>query len=122
MFQSLRGIVLITALTLNCGAAFAQKDLISANAMMPGCRIFASDNLDMPVKESLAFSVAKCAGLVEGIAYGGYGLGVCNAPEVTVGQLVRLVVKYIDARPERQHENFKLLALEALKAAFQCKR
>jgi hypothetical protein len=38
------------------------------------------------------------------------------------GQSIRVVVKYIDDRPERQHEDFMALALEALRAAWPCKK
>jgi hypothetical protein len=40
---------------------------------------------------------------------------------VATGQMVRVVVSYIDARPARMHEPFKGLALEALRAAWPCK-
>jgi Rap1a immunity proteins len=33
-----------------------------------------------------------------------------------------VVIKYIEARPERMHEQFGKLALEALTAAWPCKR
>jgi hypothetical protein len=35
---------------------------------------------------------------------------------------VAVVIKYIEARPERMHERFGDLALEALTAAWPCKR
>jgi Rap1a immunity proteins len=35
---------------------------------------------------------------------------------------VAVVIKYIEARPERMHEPFADLALEALKAAWPCNR
>jgi hypothetical protein len=41
---------------------------------------------------------------------------------VTVGQTVAVVIKYIEARPERMHEDFGKLAYEALTAAWPCKR
>jgi Rap1a immunity proteins len=40
---------------------------------------------------------------------------------VTVGQEIMVVVAYIDARPARMHENFGVLALEALRTAWPCK-
>ena len=46
--------------------------------------------------------------------------GICKPANVTNFQMVRVVVKYIDDRPERQHENFKVLAIEALGAAWPC--
>jgi Rap1a immunity proteins len=41
---------------------------------------------------------------------------------VTTVQSVAVVVKYIEARPQRMHEPFGKLALEALTAAWPCKR
>ena len=36
-------------------------------------------------------------------------------------QVIRVIVAYIDKRPERMHEDFALLTLEALKNAWPCK-
>jgi hypothetical protein len=35
--------------------------------------------------------------------------------------MVRVVIAYIEARPSRMHENFDLLALEALRTTWPCK-
>jgi hypothetical protein len=115
MFKYLRGIALAAAMTLNCGAAFGQDNHLSANALMPGCRAFLGSYFFR--------NGEQCAGLIEGIAYGAAaGAGVCYEPDVTIGQMVSIVVKYIDDRPARQHEYFKALALEALRAAWPCKK
>jgi Rap1a immunity proteins len=45
----------------------------------------------------------------------------CPPKGVTSGQALRVVVTYIDAIPARMHENFKYLAVEALRAAWPCK-
>ncbi len=44
----------------------------------------------------------------------------CVPSRSTQGQAVRVVMRYIEARPERQHESFVLLALEAFRAAWPC--
>jgi Rap1a immunity proteins len=49
-------------------------------------------------------------------------LGFCVPDRSTVGQAVRVVVAYIDQRPERMHEYFEVLALEALRRAWPCRR
>ena len=41
---------------------------------------------------------------------------------ITIDQGVRVVVAYIDARPERLHERFASLAFQALIAAWPCSR
>jgi hypothetical protein len=44
--------------------------------------------------------------------------GICAPDGVTLAQQVRVVVQYIDERPARMNENFKLLAVEAFQAAW----
>src|SRR4051794_16854802 len=45
----------------------------------------------------------------------------CPPKRVTSEQVVRVVVAYIERRPQRMHENFKELALEALRDAWPCR-
>jgi Rap1a immunity proteins len=48
-------------------------------------------------------------------------LPFCIPDEVTRGQVVRVVIKYIDQHPEQTHELFGFLAYDALKEAWPCK-
>jgi hypothetical protein len=61
-------------------------------------------------------------GIVETLRFTGSMLELCIPNAVTNGQMVRVVVKYIEDRPARMHENFKALAVEALRAAWPCKK
>jgi hypothetical protein len=115
--QFLRGIALVAATLLNCEIALAEVDQHSANSMMPACRAFLLPNPPATVLES--FDSGRCAGVVEGLLYA--ASDICLPPNVVSAQSIRVVVKYIDDRPQRQHENFKALALEALRAAWPCK-
>ena len=110
----LRGIVVLAALMLSGGTVSAEKDFRSANYFMPGCRSFA-DKIQADL-----FLSGICMGSIEGVLYG--RSEVCPPKEVTGGQLARVVVQYIDARPARMHEDFRKLALEAVKAAWPCQR
>jgi Rap1a immunity proteins len=101
------------ALALTVTAAGAEEDIYSANHMMQGCRAF----IRSPSAES--FLAGRCAGVIEAIGYA--DASVCSPKGVTTGQAARVVAAYIDARPARMHENFKLLALEALRTAWPCK-
>jgi hypothetical protein len=47
---------------------------------------------------------------------------LCIPPEVKVGQMVDVVVKYVDARSYRGHEPFSVLIREVLAAAWPCRR
>jgi hypothetical protein len=117
MFRCLRGIVLIAALVLDCGAAFAE-DTTSANYVMAGCRAFLLPKI--PHDTNLNLIAGVCAGIVSGINYA--AADVCPPIGVTSVQSVHIVVNYIDGRPARLNENFNAIALEALRAAWPCKK
>lgn len=118
MVRFLQGIALSAGMMLNSGAAFTANDVMSANIIMPGCRYLLQPETS-PSDKMVYLIAAKCNGLVEGIAFA----AVCTPDgAVTIDQTIRVVVKYIDGRPERQHEDFKALALEALRAAWPCKK
>jgi hypothetical protein len=86
----------------------------SANDLMPGCRaVVENENTDIYMR-------GYCLGLISGVFYS-VSQGICAPAEVTNGQLARVVVQYIDARPGRMHEGFRKFALEAMKAAWPCK-
>jgi hypothetical protein len=109
----LRGIVVVAALMLNGGNGLAAEvDPHSANFIMPGCRE------DLAGKSN--WSVGLCDGLIAGLIYA--NRNICEPDGVTHRQEVRVVAQYIDARPARMHEDFRTLALEALKAAWPCSR
>jgi hypothetical protein len=119
MLQFLRGIALIAAMIMNFGSALAEADMYSANFMIAGCRLLLQPDLPNTSKE--AFYIGQCTGVIEGLIYAASGV-VCLPVGATQGQAIHVVVKYIDDRPARLHENFKPLALEALQAAWPCKK
>jgi hypothetical protein len=119
MFQFLRGIALIGGIMMNCGAAIAASDVTTANGLMPGCRHHLQTD-SPPDDGRLMYLVPYCAGIIEGLIYA--TSAVCLPEGVTHDQGVRVIVKYIDDRPQRLNENFKALAVEALQAAWPCKK
>jgi hypothetical protein len=104
-------IAILLALTMPASA----EDMASANYFLPGCKGFVEK------KKTLASSEALCAGFVTGLAFGISGRDSCQPERVTNNQVVAVVIKYIEARPERMHEQFGDLAIEALAAAWPCK-
>jgi hypothetical protein len=69
----------------------AQPDRYSANYMMPGCHT---------VKDT--YELGLCHGTLEGIRFMGtpaLGKLFCPPEKVVLGQLIRVVVNYIEARP-----------------------
>jgi hypothetical protein len=47
---------------------------------------------------------------------------ICTPPRVTYGQMLDIVGKFLNDHPERRHERKPDLVLDALIAAFPCKR
>ena len=90
----------------------------SANEMLSGCKGLIGDKTP-PLREALR--QGRCAGYVAGLVYA-RSVFLCVPEGATPEQGVRVVIKYIEARPERMHEPFGKLALEALEEAWPCKR
>jgi hypothetical protein len=119
MLHFLRGTALIAALALNSDFAFAEADFNSANYIMPSCRALLE--LDPPQDMNTKFLSAQCRAIVDRLIYASSS-NVCPPKDAAIRQQsVRVVVKYIDELPARRHEQFSALALEALRAAWQCK-
>jgi hypothetical protein len=108
-------ILVVGAITVS--DAFAKEaDIHSANAVVPGCRFFDGSTTSKNPRFD-PFGQGYCVGLLNGLDYDGVR---CRPPEIAWGQLVRVVLKYIDIRPERMHEDFRVLAIEAMKTAWPC--
>jgi hypothetical protein len=113
----------VTALTIT--TANAAENATSAGYMVTHCRA----SLDYPPG---TFIEGYCAGIVVGmvaIAQPLFAPGQSRAagrcidiPEnVSDRQLVEAVVLYVEARPERMQEQFRVLAVQALFDTWPCK-
>jgi hypothetical protein len=121
----------IILLTLSFGLASgakAERDINSANNLLPGCKALLQQGGGTSQRGEGTSSLEQgiCFGLVSGIAWtiGGGGLtdACADIPEkATGGQLVQVVVRYIGQRPNRLHEPFRQLAAEALVDAWPCR-
>jgi Rap1a immunity proteins len=114
--QLLSGISFTVLALLGAYPAFAQKDIYSADYIVPGCRDF------IGVGTGNAHLRGYCVDLVIGVARDAYAPRICLPREVTDEQIVRVVVQYIDSQPARLQEDFVLLATEALRKIWPCKR
>jgi hypothetical protein len=111
---TLCGVALIAALMLSLqGVALAEQNPYSANYVMPGCRDF------MNGVSLNSFKQGWCGGLITGLAQMHRR---CMPPQLTQRQLARGIVQYVNAHPARMHEDFRNLAVEAMQAAWPCKR
>jgi hypothetical protein len=124
------------ALTVTAAGA-AETDAQSASSMLPDCKAAIEGD-----RSGNGFARGFCVGTILGLAFLAENSGVnvtafsgegqarwfdqgwrcVKIPEsVTQGQIVGIVVVYIEARPERMHEPFHSLALEALFNAWPCR-
>ena len=128
--MKLSGVVLAAAcIAMLPVTGHAQPSPTSANQVMQGCRAFLAWKWDRAESRDDTFLSGACVGIVSALGAAATDselsikgtTGVCVPEGVTMGQQVRVVVTYIDARPNRLHENFYVLTMEALRDAWPCK-
>ena len=109
------------ALALLCqqdmAVADPKRDIVSANYVMPGCwELVSGSHRELGLQ-------GLCSGIV-GMMFNFEQLhpGTCFPDGSNVEQAIRVVIRYIDRQPERMHESFVELALEAMREAWPCRR
>jgi Ssp1 endopeptidase immunity protein Rap1a len=100
-------------------AGAQEQDFDSANFMLPQCKRF----LALAGTAKTSFAEGVCAGSITAFAFVGRSLnnGFCLPKDATNGQMVHVVVAYIEARPNRWHQDWRDLALEAMREAWPCR-
>jgi hypothetical protein len=127
MTRSALALGLALALTATAaGAAEDTKFYQSANFWLRYCKAWL-DDAGGPLGQDAPIRLGICVGEVGGVAYAA-SAAPPSAPScvdipggANYEQMVRVVIAYIEARPSRMHENFDLLALEALRTTWPCK-
>lgn len=111
---------LVTLGTLMTNPAVADKADDSAYHYLPACRDFLKGYL-----QKNPFRQGQCAGIIEALnelaAFMPSGTEACTPDGVTVGQVVTVVVRWLDDHPQRWNERFISLALLALHDEWPCK-
>ena len=131
--RAMRAVICGMAMVLASTAARADS-VFSANYMLPGCKWWLADEMS-DVPPALIYKAGLCVGNVAGISFmlfanvGAFQQELRSLkpkcadipPNVTLDQIVRVIVAYIEARPSRMHEAFGDLAVEALQEAWPCR-
>ena len=96
----------------------------SGNTFEFGCRLLASD-ARVPIDNIEAIKVGECSGAIDAIFMLRRALDqsirFCPPPRgVTLRQNAKIVVKYMDNRPERMNNDFALLVVSAFDQAWPC--
>jgi len=99
--------------TAPAGAQSATR-AYTAEFYLPGCKDFIAGKSN--------FLGGRCVGVVEVLDALSRDTKAFCAPEATNNlERVRVIIAYIEARPERTKEDFRLLANEAMARAWPCK-
>jgi len=125
----MRTAIMCAALALTVTAAEAvEKDAASANFFLPYCKTALTDQAN-----HRSFPAGVCVGSIRGVAAmllilqplmrQHRDLALCaDIPgDVTPEQMIRVVIRYIEANPKDMHELFEGLAMLALVDAWPCK-
>jgi Rap1a immunity proteins len=66
--------------------------------------------------------MGRCIGMLEGVALLA-NYGIFSRPAGTIiKERMQVIIAYIEARPQRLHEDFRVLAVEAMQTAWPCKK
>lgn len=122
----MNAIICGAVMTLTITAAHAvERDVSSANFFIPYCRLASKEAL---AHATDAFFNGQCFGMVRAIRMAAETMRtrptLCmEIPEdVTLQQLVSVVVKYGEAHPDQTHEPFEAFAVRALRATWPCEK
>jgi hypothetical protein len=111
--SSLSAILIATFLALTSGLARAEEDPSSAAWVLPGCKLIVDPSASADV-----YRLGLCVGTLNGLNWS--FMLFCPPDPHTSEQMVRVVLNYVEQHPERIHENFEVLAIQALQLAWPC--
>ena len=101
-------------MALGITTSSAQQNLFSANSVLPGCKaVFEGQGLGRQ-------DTGYCVGAINALTYLSPTECVEIPDEVTFLQILLVVVRFIEARPQRMDEAFVGMAFEALLDAWPC--
>jgi hypothetical protein len=99
--------------------AAAGSDASSGNYMLPHCQALVRG--DIP---NIGVFAGHCAGAISALVYVGEVLPdqdrFCPPLNTTAGQHQRVVVTYLERNPQLLHQDFRDLALKAMREAWPC--
>jgi Rap1a immunity proteins len=114
----LLGVMAAALLIANAGAGD------SANSMVPACRYWLVEIKD-ELRPSEIWDRGTCWGVIMTLGHVGELLRPdrrwCSPNDVSYEQMIRVVLAYIERRPQRMHEDFLVLAIEAMRQAWPCR-
>jgi Rap1a immunity proteins len=112
------------AAALLAQTADAQPNM-TANALVPACKeVIAVGEGRQKENTDTALERGVCIGIVAALAAAARafppGFSTCVPQGATYGQMIRVVVAYIERYPQRMHEDLRQLTTLALHEAWPC--
>lgn len=111
----------IATAVLFAGTEARAAPMDTGNHFLPDCKAIQN------VNEPATFGQGMCLGTISAlrdvqrfIVYNNGALRFCIPVSVTDGQLVRVVIRYLEYNPAQLHHNFTDLAVSAISAAYPC--
>jgi hypothetical protein len=124
----MRSVVITTVLLsgLLTGTSLkAEEDSTSGNYYYRTCKLLVNDAMKDTTD---ALEIGDCLGTIKAINalnidYGkGKGVFYCLPPTVTIGQMIKVAIAYMEKNPNLLHEPFTTLVISALNEPWPCKR
>lgn len=123
--------LLLCIMVLSVSSALAESDRPSGHNLLQDCTVFLNIVEDGSADRNDLGSAYRCASYIRGIAdmnsaYAAVHADAiepffCAPQNVSTGQMVRVVVKYLNENPDSLHNDKFLETWRALSQAFPCK-
>jgi hypothetical protein len=109
--------------SLSSSSVTAEEQTVdNANALLPYCKYALVDSPRGGY--NVGWPVGLCMGMVVTVGYVARDmpehLRSCRPDKVTNAQMMRVVVSFVEARPERMHEDMRQLVIDAFRHAWPC--
>jgi hypothetical protein len=109
----IKTIALLLGIVSAC-PAYAKSDISSGSYFLRACNSFLDTKVSVNDWHSYE-EAGECFGSARMLIFlGRKGAGICSPEGVTVSQVARVIVKYLNDHPEKLHEDYRVLSVEAL--------
>lgn len=113
-------VLFFCAFAVGSSSQSPQNDAVTGNGLLGSCQIHVKSMENRAYNETPfeAYRDGYCSGLVAGVSSA--SPRVCPDAGVTIGQQIRVVLKYLQDHPEELHLDDAVLVDRALTKAFPC--
>ncbi len=118
--KTIRQVIQVSVVTLFILSMSVSVEAITGNKLSEYCKTV--DDGRKQDFQATAYCGGNITGVVDGMKYFEFGNRFCISPEVTRGQIMKVVIKYLKNNPQRLHEDYTELIYSAVTEAFPCNK